>query len=99
MSNEIDRVTRKLSAILSADVKCKLDLGFEYYGEYEAKNIKEPVRVYKVVDTESSEPPIERELKLPDKPSIAVLPLDDSIPDVHALVGGIHCSNLNSARR
>ena len=29
-------------------VKTKLDLGYEYLGEYEVKNISEPVRVYRV---------------------------------------------------
>jgi len=30
-------------------VKDKLDLGFDYLGEHEVKNIEEPVRVYKVL--------------------------------------------------
>lgn len=56
-------------------VKDKIDLRFEYLGEHDVKNIKEPVRVYRVLmDTESSKPLIEEQLKLPDKPSIAVLP-------------------------
>jgi len=56
-------------------VKDKLDLGIEYLGEHEVKNIDEPVRVYKVLlDTESPEPLFEEKLELPDKPSIAVLP-------------------------
>ena len=56
-------------------VKNKLDLNFEYLGEHEVKNIKEPVRVYKVlIDVESSKPLVEVQLELPDKPSIAVLP-------------------------
>jgi adenylate cyclase len=56
-------------------VKDKLDFGFEYLGEHEAKNIKEPVRVYKVLlDSELAKPLVEDQLELPDKPSIAVLP-------------------------
>jgi adenylate cyclase len=56
-------------------VKDKLDFTFEYVGEHEVKNIKEPVRVYKVLlefdlpATLADEP-----LVLPEKPSIAVLP-------------------------
>ncbi|PNX51014.1 MAG: hypothetical protein BV458_12175 [Thermoplasmata archaeon M9B2D] len=56
-------------------VKNKLELIFDYLGEYEVKNFKEPIRVYKVLfDTESPKPLIGKKLELPDKPSIAVLP-------------------------
>jgi adenylate cyclase len=59
-------------------VKDKLDLGFDYLGEHEVKNIKEPVRVYKVLlDADSQKPLVDEQLKLPDKPSIAVLPFDN----------------------
>jgi adenylate cyclase len=57
-------------------VKNKLKLSFDYYGEHTVKNIKEPVRVYKIL----LEPAIDDEsitgepLELPDKPSVAVLP-------------------------
>ncbi len=56
-------------------VKDKLQIGYEYLGEHEVKNIKEPVRLYKVLL--DSDPPatlIDEPLELPDKPSIAVLP-------------------------
>jgi adenylate cyclase len=56
-------------------VENKLRVEYEYLGEQEAKNIARPVRVYRVT-TESKETffePVGR-LKLPDKPSIAVLP-------------------------
>ena len=44
-------------------VKDKLDFGFEYLGEHEAKNIKEPVRVYKVLlDSELAKPLVEDQL-------------------------------------
>jgi len=33
-------------------VKEKLDIGFDYLGEHEVKNIKEPVRVYKILMSE-----------------------------------------------
>ena len=56
-------------------VKNKITLDFEYLGEHEVKNIKDPVRVYKVLlDSEIPKPLVEEALKLPDKPSIAVLP-------------------------
>jgi adenylate cyclase len=56
-------------------VEGKLGLEFEYLGEQSVKNIKKPVRIYRV-RMESSVSDVERsqELPLPDKPSIAVLP-------------------------
>jgi adenylate cyclase len=63
-------------------VKGKIDLGFEYIGEHLVKNIKEPVRVYKVLmDTEVLKPLVREELALPDKPSIAVLPFTNMSGD------------------
>jgi adenylate cyclase len=56
-------------------VKDKVDLAFDYLGEHEVKNIKEPVRVYKVlIGSEPAKSLLEEKLELPDKPSIAVLP-------------------------
>jgi adenylate cyclase len=56
-------------------VKDKLDLGFEFLGEHKVKNIKDPLRVYKVLlDSDSSEPIFKEPLELTDMPSIAVLP-------------------------
>ncbi len=53
----------------------KLDLGFEFMGEQEVKNIAEPVRVYRALLA----PPdaFGAPLPLPDKPSIAVLPFNN----------------------
>jgi adenylate cyclase len=63
-------------------VKDKLDLGFEYLGEHEVKNIKEPVRVYKVLlDSDPPKPLVKESLEPPDKPSIAVLPFDNMSGD------------------
>jgi len=63
-------------------VKGKLDLGFEYLGEHVVKNIKEPVRVYKVlIEIAAPKPLIEEELELSDNPSIAVLPFDNMSGD------------------
>ena len=59
-------------------VKDKVELGFSYLGEHEVKNIKEPVRVYKVLlDSEPVKPLVEEKLELPDKPSIAILPFNN----------------------
>jgi adenylate cyclase len=56
-------------------IKNKLKLNYDYLGEHEVKNIKEPVRVYKIL-LESDLPALLVEVPLdrPDKPSIAVLP-------------------------
>ncbi len=56
-------------------VEGKLGLKLEYLGEQSVKNIKKPVRVYRVkMESGVSAAEIGRELPLPDKPSIAVLP-------------------------
>jgi adenylate cyclase len=63
-------------------VKTKLDLGYEYLGEHTVKNIAEPVRVYRVhMEGEAGIPEISGEFKLPDKPSIAVLPFTNMSGD------------------
>src|SRR5210317_1963712 len=63
-------------------VKDKLELEFEYLGEHEVKNIKEPVRVFKVLlESDLPEPLADKLLELPDKPSIAVLPFDNMSGD------------------
>jgi len=63
-------------------VKDKIELRFGYIGEHEVKNIKEPVRVYKVfLDSDAYVPLMEKQLELPDKPSIAVLPFDNMSGD------------------
>jgi len=57
-------------------IKNKLELNFDYYGEHKVKNIKEPVRVYKILlePAIDCEPITGETLELPDKPSVAVLP-------------------------
>ena len=63
-------------------VKDNLDFTFEYVGEHRAKNIKEPVRVYKVLlDLESTKPLADEPPEIPQKPSIAVLPFDNMSGD------------------
>jgi len=56
-------------------VEGKLGLEFEYLGEHSVKNIKKPVRIYRVnMEGSVSDTKVRQELPLPDKPSIAVLP-------------------------
>ncbi len=63
-------------------VKNKLKLGYEYAGEHYVKNIKEPVRVYRILlDSEPPKPLVNDHLQLPDIPSIAVLPFDNMSGD------------------
>ena len=67
-----------ISVSIYEQIKNKLDLGFEYLGEQKAKNITEPLRVYRVlIDPDTGPPNLEQKLKLPDKPSIAVLPFEN----------------------
>ncbi len=69
-------------------VENKLDLEFEDLGEHKVKNIKKPVRVYRVLPypgkaTNRVEPASVEKMAfpLPDKPSIAVLPFDNMSGD------------------
>jgi adenylate cyclase len=56
-------------------VENKLALGYDYLGEQAVKNIKKPVRVYRVrIKNQTSNPDWSRITELPDRPSIAVLP-------------------------
>jgi adenylate cyclase len=63
-------------------IEGKIALEFEYLGEQGVKNIKKPVRVYRL-KTEGgvSDVTENREFPLPDKPSIAVLPFTNMSGD------------------
>jgi len=64
-----------ISGIAFDQVEGKLGLEFEYLGEQSVKNIKKPVRVYRIkMKAAVSDAGISREVPLPGKPSIAVLP-------------------------
>jgi len=66
-----------LSRTAYDQVKRKLKYEYEYLGEYEVKNIDEPVRVYRVQMEPEAETEIVRQKKastLSDKPSVVVLP-------------------------
>jgi len=63
-------------------VKGKLNFSYEYLGEHIVKNIEDPVRVYRVeMEAKSIIPVIPREVNLPEKPSIAVLPFTNMSGD------------------
>ena len=71
-----------ISGTVFDQVKNKLSLVYEYLGEQDFKNISEPVRVYRIrLETDAAVPGVSRGLKLPDKPSIAVLPFDNMSGD------------------
>ena len=60
-----------------AEVRNKLDTGFEDLGPQDVKNIAEPVRAYRVMSNLGPTAPSTVPLTLPDKPSIAVLPFNN----------------------
>ena len=64
-----------------AEVRNKLDTGFEDLGPQEVKNIAEPVRAYRIMPDTVPAAPSTAPLSLPDKPSIAVLPFDNMSGD------------------
>lgn len=68
-----------ISEKVHSEVEGKLDVGFEDRGEQQLKNIIKPVRAYAVCVGEHRLPTAELSaaLRLPDKPSIAVLPFEN----------------------
>lgn len=66
-------------------IRGKIDIPCDDIGEQTLKNIVEPMRVWRIRTVAGTEPPIRlgpaaihvRELMLPDKPSIVVLPFDN----------------------
>jgi adenylate cyclase len=63
-------------------VRDRLPFVFEDLGEQQVKNIARPVRVYRVRDTSvAAKTPAQSALRLPDKPSIAVLPFTNMSAD------------------
>ena len=73
-------------------VEGKLGLEIEYLGEQSVKNIKKPVRVYRVeMKGGVSDAGVSREVSSPDKPSIAVLPFVNmsGAPEQEYLADGI----------
>jgi len=83
-----------ISSTVYQNVKAKLGLEFEDLGPQRLKNIAEPLHAYRVVvNAPASSKPAggEQDLALPDKPSIAVLPLDNlsNDPEQDYLADGI----------
>ena len=62
-------------------IEGKTPLNYEYLGEQTVKNIKKPVRVYRINAKSEKIFVFEREPELPDKPSIAVLPFENMSGD------------------
>jgi len=63
-------------------VENKLGLAYKNLGEHKVKNIAKPIRVFGVrIETEIPDSQVSQKLKLPDKPSIAVLPFTNMSDD------------------
>ena len=72
-----------ISEKVYSEVEGKLDAGFEYRGEQQLKNITKPVRAYAVRAGEHGVPTegLSAAPRLPEKPSIAVLPFENMSGD------------------
>jgi adenylate cyclase len=69
-----------LSGDAFRQAKGKIEAEFEDMGEQDLKNVAEPVRVYRIAGDRSgvgAASPAKEPLKLPDKPSVAVLPFEN----------------------
>jgi adenylate cyclase len=71
-----------ISSNVHEQVKNKLNLDYEYLGKHAAKNIAEPIEVYQII----MEPDVHvvnmpKAIKLPGRPSIAVLPFENMSGD------------------
>jgi adenylate cyclase len=62
-------------------VRNKVDLRFEDLGEQVVKNIREPVRIYRIAGRDTTARGMAQVLPLPVKPSIAVLPFTNMSND------------------
>jgi TolB-like protein len=84
-----------ISGTVFDQVDGKLQATFEDLGEHTVKNISRPVRIYRATsgaeDAGADGPTTTSGLALPDKPSIAVLPLDNlsGDPEQEAFADGI----------
>lgn len=72
-----------ISDVIYKQIQSKLNLGYSDLGEHTLKNISEPIRVYKIFKTgysdnlrvDKADSRVKAPLSLPNKPSLAVLPL------------------------
>jgi len=62
-------------------IEGKMVLNYEYLGEQTVKNIKNPVRVYRIKKKSEKTFVFEKEPELPNQPSIAVLPFENMSGD------------------
>jgi adenylate cyclase len=91
-----------ISGTVFDHIKSKVDLNFVDLGAQEVKNIAEPVRIYRWIESTVGGMPeavgSSDALPLPDKPSIAVLPFDNMSGDAEQeyFVDGI-CEDLITA--
>src|SRR5467141_835792 len=65
-----------ISRVVRDQVRDKVDFDFEDLGEQQVKNIARPVRVYRIPLAETAR--MKAPLPLPDKPSLAVLPFQNT---------------------
>jgi adenylate cyclase len=63
-----------ISGTVYDQIEGKVALGLKYLGEKSVKNIKKPVRVYRVIMETKTGSALSEDIQLPDIPSIAVLP-------------------------
>ena len=74
-----------ISGSVYDQISNKLGLEFENLGEHNVKNIRTPIRIYRVITeidfSEKFTAEKDRALPLPDKPSIAVLPFNNMSGD------------------
>jgi TolB-like protein/class 3 adenylate cyclase len=68
-----------VSRVVRDQVRDKVEFGFEDLGEQQVKNIARPVRVYRILLSETVR--AKAPLPLPDKPSLAVLPFQNMTGD------------------
>jgi len=75
-----------LSGNVFEQLRHKLSIDFEDMGQQEVKNIADPIHVYRVIIGDIGSSPIlsnnVETTKLPDKPSLAVLPFDNMSGDL-----------------
>jgi adenylate cyclase len=70
-----------LSGSVFDQIESKIPLNYDYLGEQIVKNIKKPVRVYRICIESEESIRVNKDVKLPDKPSIAVLPFENMSGD------------------
>ena len=70
-----------ISGSVFDQIESKIPLNYDYLGEQTVKNIKKPVRVYRICIESEESIRVNKDVKLPDKPSIAVLPFENMSGD------------------